>query len=147
MIIGRDLAVKIGILDDFKCQILQWDGVELLMKEPSIMLGQTYSTNCEMREVVMQIAEPVSKREATERLEKITNITYANAELESAASNKQKTQLISIPKYFEDLFNVTLGYWDTEPVNLELNPNSKPFNCKYYPVPRTNKDNFHKDLH
>ena len=31
-----------------------------------------------MREVVMQTAEPVSIREATERLVKILDITYAN---------------------------------------------------------------------
>ena len=44
------------------------------------------------------------------------------------------------------MFDGTPGDWDTEPVELELNPNSKPFNCKYYPVPRINKDNFCKEL-
>ena len=32
------------------------------------------------------------------------------------------------------------------PVNLDLNPGSKQFNSKYYPVPIINKDTFHKDL-
>ena len=26
MIIGRDLMVQLGLSDDFKCQVLQWDG-------------------------------------------------------------------------------------------------------------------------
>ena len=51
----------------------------------------------------------------------------------------ERTQLISPLEDFEDLFDGTIGDWDTDPVDLELNPNSKPFNCKYYPVPRTNK--------
>ena len=44
------------------------------------------------------------------------------------------------------MFDGTLGYWDTDPVDLELNPGSKPFNSKYYPVPRINKETFHKYL-
>ena len=35
---------------------------------------------------------------------------------------------------------------DKETVDLELNPGSKTFNSKYYPVPRINKDTFYKDL-
>ena len=33
------------------------------------------------------------------------------------------------------MFDGTLGDWDTDPVDLELNPVSKPFHNKYYPVP------------
>ena len=44
------------------------------------------------------------------------------------------------------MFDDTLGYWDTDTVGLELNPDYKLFNCKYYTVPKINKDKFHKDL-
>ena len=44
------------------------------------------------------------------------------------------------------MFGVTIGYWDTEPVGLELKPDYKPFSCKYYLVPRINKENFSKDI-
>ena len=40
------------------------------------------------------------------------------------------TQPLSILKYFEDLFYGTLGFWYTDPVDLELNSDYKPFNCK-----------------
>ena len=56
------------------------------------------------------------------------------------------TLLLSLLEYFEDLFDGTLVNWSTEPVNLELNPNSKPFNIRYYPVPRINKEIFRKEL-
>ena len=59
---------------------------------------------------------------------------------------EERIQLLSLLKYFEDLFDGTLGDWDTDPVNLELKPNSKPFNSKYYPVPRINKETFCKDI-
>ena len=43
-------------------------------------------------------------------------------------------------------FYVTLGEWDTELVDLDLKPYSKPFNCKHYPFPRINKRTLHKKL-
>ena len=46
------------------------------------MLSQTDQTKNEMREVVMQAVEPVSTRDATERLAKIIDITYAKAYLQ-----------------------------------------------------------------
>ena len=49
-----------------------------------------------------------------------------------------------ILEYFEDLFDGTLVDWDTDPVELELKKGSKPFNSKYYPVPRINKETFPK---
>ena len=76
---------------------------------------------------------------------KILNITYTNIDLKQVAANtthlnaEERTQLLMLIKYFEDLFDGTLGDWYTEPIDLELNKNSKPFNYKYYPVPRTNK--------
>ena len=35
-----------------------------------------------------------------------------------------------------------MGEWDTDPLELELKPNYKPFNGKYYPVPIINKKTF-----
>ena len=41
MIIGRDLMVQLGLLEDFKRNFLQLDGKILPMKEPRGMLVQT----------------------------------------------------------------------------------------------------------
>ena len=54
--------------------------------------------------------------------------------------------LLSLIEDFEDLFDITLGNWGTGPVNLELNPYSKPFNRRYYSVPIFNKENFRKEF-
>ena len=105
-----------------------------------------------MREEVMQTAEPASTREANERLLKILDINYAEADLKQVADNethlnaKERTQIPRILEGFEDLFDDTLGDWETEPVNLELNPYYKPFDSKYYPIPRIKKETFRKDI-
>ena len=44
------------------------------------------------------------------------------------------------------MFGGTPGDWNTDPVNLKLNLDYKPFNCKYYLVPIINKDTCHKYL-
>ena len=57
MIIGRDLMVHIGLMNNFKRQVLQWYGTELSLKYPISILGQTELTSLEMREVITQAAE------------------------------------------------------------------------------------------
>ena len=60
--------VQTGLSADFKYQVLQWYGAKLPMKEPRGLLVQTYLTSCEIHEVVIKTAEPVSNRESTERM-------------------------------------------------------------------------------
>ena len=152
MIIGRDLMVQLGLMDEFKCKDFQCNGATVHMKEPSGLLGKSDLTKREMCELVMQTTEPASTREATERIVKILNSTYVKADLKQVSDNSTQlnaeeiNQLLSLPKDFEDLFGVTLGDWATEPVDLELKPGSKPFNSRYYPVPRIDKETFRKYL-
>ena len=54
--------VQIGLLADFKRQLLQWDDITVPMKHSSGLLGQTYLTSREMRKVLMNNIEPVSTR-------------------------------------------------------------------------------------
>ena len=81
MIIVCDLMVQLGLTAEFKRQVLLSYGATVHMKEPINLLGQSNLTKREMREVVMQIAEPASTREATERMVKILDSIYANADL------------------------------------------------------------------
>ena len=79
--------VQLVLSTDFKHQFLQWYGVTVQMKEPRGLLGQTYLTIREMREVAIQTTELVSKSEAIERLVKIIESNYVKAELEKVAAN------------------------------------------------------------
>ena len=104
-----------------------------------------------MHKVVIDTAETSSTIEATDRLVKILNINYVKANHNNVADNttqqnaEERTQLLRLLEDIEDLFGGTLGYWGTELVDLELKLYSKPFNCKYHPVPRNNKETFCKD--
>ena len=81
MIIANYLIMQIGLLDDFKHQVIQQDFVIVPMKEPIGLLCQTDLTSCEIREVVIQTEEPVSTREDTQRLVKVLNGTYVKSYL------------------------------------------------------------------
>ena len=100
----------------------------------------------------MQTAEPVSTMRSNERLVKILYISYSKAYLEQVATNtnqlnsKYRTELLRLLDYSEELFCVTLGDCHTYPVNLELKPDYKPFNCKSYPFPVNNKQTFCKNI-
>ena len=83
---------------------------------------------------------------------KIFDSTYVNTYLEQVAANttelnaEEINQLLRLLKSFDDLFDGTLGYWKTDPVDLELKHYYKPFSSKYYPVPRINKETLCKEL-
>ena len=63
------------------------------------------------------------------------------SELKQVADNatqlnhEERTQLIRLLKDIEELFDANIGEWGTETINMELNPDPKPFNYRYYPVP------------
>ena len=73
--------VQLGLLVDQKRQVLQWDVLTVLMKEPSGILVQTDLTSRDVHEVVMQTVEPFSTMEANERLVKILDSVYVKAYL------------------------------------------------------------------
>ena len=76
---------------------------------------------------------------------KFLDSTYVKADLNQVANNathmnnEERTELLSLLEDFKDFFGGTLGDWAADLVDLELKPDSKPFNITYYPVPRINK--------
>ena len=114
MIVIRDLMEQIFLSADFKRHILQWDGVNIPMKELSNLLGKTYLTIREMQEVVIQTAEPLYTRKFTERLVKILEGIYEKSDLEHIANNKiwlnaeERDQLLRLIQDFESLFDGTI---------------------------------------
>ena len=92
----------------------------------------------------MQSVEPASTQESTGIMVKILDSTFAKADMKQVVNDiklnaKERTLLLRLLEEFKDLFNVTLGYWDTEPVDIELKLDYKPFNSRYYLVAKINK--------
>ena len=73
--------VQLGLMADLKRQVLQCDGAAVHMKDPRSFLGKSNLTKRDMREVVMQTAEPASTREANEGMVKTLDSIYAKADL------------------------------------------------------------------
>ena len=59
------------------------------MKDSRNLLGKSDLTKREIREVLMQTAEPASTQEATERMAKILDITYTKEYLEQVFNARQ----------------------------------------------------------
>ena len=52
MIILCDLMIQLGLSSDFKCQVLQWGGVTVPVKEPIVLIGKSYLTSHDILKVV-----------------------------------------------------------------------------------------------
>ena len=91
-----------------------------------------------------QTAKPITMQEATERIVKILDNKYEQADLDKVAADAeqldkhQERKLLSLLKDFEDIFDRKLGHWETEPIDIELKPEHKP--------PRINKATFKQEL-
>ena len=152
MIIGRDLLEKLSIDLRFTDRTIKWDDVIIPMKDCDFRWNQEVLSNKELRASIAQIAEPISTREATQRVVKILDSKYAKADLEKVAAEatnltpQERNMLLRLLEEFEDLFDGTLGQWNTDPVSIELKPDAKPVSARWYPVPHINKETFRKEL-
>ena len=54
--------------------------------------------------------------------------------------------LLHLLKDLENLFDGTLARWNTEPEDIEINPDATPSSSRYYPTPNINKETFRKEL-
>ena len=89
--------------------------------------------------------------EMTKRVIKILDAKYEKADLPKIVSetcdhlsNTNKKALLMLLQQYEELFDGTLGSWDTEPVHFELKPDAKPFHGRPYPVPQIHKEALQK---
>ena len=104
-----------------------------------------------MSEVFMQKAQPSSTKYTTEIMVNIIDIIYDKSDFEQFAVyatqlHYEKKKPIGIINKLEELFDGNIIKQDTDHVNLELKPDSKNLNHRYYLVPRINKPTLHKDI-
>ena len=75
-----------------------------------------------------------------ERIQAILDAKYCPADLAKITSeceqlNKdEKKHLIKLLQNFEHLFNGTVGTWNTAPLDIELQPEAKPYHARPCPV-------------
>ena len=148
LIIGVETMAKLGIVLDFSKKSIIIDHIELPMK-PLKSFKDSKLLNGFHRDHL----EPKSTREATKRTIEILDAKYEKANLAEIVNeycahlhSRQQVQLLSVLREFEELFDGTLGDFDTDPVSLRLNKDAKPYHGRPYPIPHSQLAVFKKEV-
>jgi len=148
MIIGRDILDKLGIILDFKTNVIEWDSMRVPMRDPASLREQE-----ELLEAFAQTQEPENLKDAHERVNRILDSKYEKADLPklvkdncSHLSATEQRKLLQLLISYEDLFDGTLGDFQTSPISLELKPGEEPVSAKAFPVPKIHEAVFKKEL-
>ena len=64
----------------------------------------------------------------------------------SHLNSEEQAKLLKVLNEFEDLFDGTLGDWDTEPVSFELKEGANPYNGRASPIPKVHKETKLKEI-
>ena len=147
MIIGRDLMKSLGLIIDFKHEVLRWDDVTIPMNRTKIINKK------EFNEIFQLATEPRTVQKATERVTKILDAHYEKANLVDVVkrhcchlSTKRREAILNLLLQYEDLFDGTLGTFHTKPVHLELKKDAVPKHHKAFPVAKIHEETLKKEL-
>ena len=147
MIIGRDLMKSLGLIIDFKHEVLRWDDVTIPMNRTKI------NNKKEFNEIFQLATEPRTVQKATERVTKILDAHYEKANLVDVVkrhcchlSTKRREAILNLLLQYEDLFDGTLGTFHTKPVHLELKKDAVPKHHKAFPVAKIHEETLKKEL-
>jgi hypothetical protein len=129
---------KLGIILDFLAKLITIDSIKLPMRS----INELPTSNKEALDFNNSLAknqEPKSAELATQRIVKILDAKYEKAHLPEIVENNcshlnpvEQKQLLEVLNEFEDLFDGTLGDWNTEPVSFELKEVSKPYHGRAF---------------
>jgi hypothetical protein len=139
MIIGRDIMHSLGINLLFDTAEITWDNAKVRMQTPDVIKGDWIDT----LEQELLFAHDPDTTDA-ERIQSIIESKYTPADLNKVVEEcthldrAEQKQLLKLLQKYEDLFDGSLGTWNTDPIQLELKePNVKPYHAKPYPVPHS----------
>ena len=151
-IIGRDLLIAMGINLNFKDEVIEWDQMVTPMQDYQQQKPSHKQTREELRVLMTPSEEPIAAQENLSRARKILDADYHKADLREVVSKQasldsdEKEELLELLQEFEELFDGTLGDWDTEPVDFELKEDAKPHSARYYPMARIHKETFKTEI-
>ena len=147
MIMGRDMLDALGIDLLFSEQVVKWDNATVPMRN----ISWFEETNIDAYEKeILSMHDPISTE--AERIQGILDMKYAPADLEAITeqcthlTSEEQTLLFNLLKKYEDLFDGTLGTWQTEPIELELREDAKPYHGKAYPVPHSEEKKLKEEI-
>ena len=90
--------------------------------------------------------------EAMSQVTEILDTNYSKTDIDNVVeeyghlSLEEKNKLKCLLYKYEDLFDGTLGTWNTEPVKLDLKPDAAPFYTHPYQIPRVHEQTLRKEV-
>ena len=141
-----------GINLNFKDEVIEWDQMVTPMQDYQQQKPSHKQTREELRVLMTPSEEPIAAQENLSRARKILDADYHKADLREVVSKQasldsdEKEELLELLQEFEELFDGTLGDWDTEPVDFELKEDAKPHSARYYPMARIHKETFKTEI-
>ena len=151
MIIGRDLMPKLQIDISFKERNVSWEGIKIPLRDYN-KIAKWNISQFELNTIINEMREPIVTEQATNRMIKILDSKYEKANLKLVVSKAvhlkehERTLLYELLIKYQEIFDGSLGEWQTTPVNFELHKGSKPHSQNPYSVPRIYKETFKKEL-
>ena len=146
MIIGRDLMDSIGLDLLFSENLIRWDNATVPMRDNSLFREEKSNPYNEL----FSMHDPVTTE--AERIQRILDMKYAPADLDQIVQESthlteyEKSLLGKLLARYHDLFDGTLGTWNTDPIELELRPEVKPYHAKAYPVPHSQEKKLKEEI-
>ena len=141
MIVGTDLMSDLGIKLNFQDATVEWDEASIPFKHKDAKF-----------ETDLHIEDSSAVRESTTRMKQILDATYEKVELHqivSVCTHLSETEhrlLHNAVQEYETLFDGTLGFWNHEEYNIELQPDAKPYHARAYPIPKIHEQTLRTEV-
>ena len=152
MILGRDILGALGMIIDFKSNVVTWDGVSAPMYTPKEIndLGRRphQIRDALFHRYVFSHDDTEDANAATE----IDSAKYQRVEIDDVVAkavhltHEQQNDLTNLLNRFTRLFSGKLGHYPGDPVHIEIDPQAKPVHKRHYPVPRVHEQTFKQEL-
>ena len=150
---NTDTLKDLGIVQNFRTKEIDINDIIVPMRDITKLSTRAKLERAWMANNSVMIHEPKSTLEATQWVVKILDAKYEKADLNAVVTNNCKhlsipdqEKLLKLLTEFEDLFNGTLGDWDTEPVSLKLMEGAKPYHGRPFPTPKAEKETLKKEV-
>ena len=137
MLLGGDICSELGIIIDYKNNVVQWDGATVPMVDREV-----FCSNTMFNDLYEESFESEAARSATSRMTRILDNDYHKADLPAIVekcthlSKEERAKLLALLRKHEPMFDGTLGKWNVPPLDLELKPGSTPYHARSFPIPK-----------
>jgi hypothetical protein len=153
LILGTNTLKELGIVLKFWTKEIDIDEIIFPMRDITKLSTRSKIEWAWMANNSLVTHEPKSTLEATQLAVKILDAKDEKADLKAVVTkccghlnNSDQEKLLKLHKEFEDLFDRTLGDWDTEPVSLKLKEGAKQYHSRPFPTPKVHQSTLRKEV-